>query len=348
MPPIFPSNYTYPRQGYIIPFPKNTHQEKYFIFDDNTIESIISTVITPDEQKEIESLTFLPLVDLVKPGIKKHKDNKAPRSQNVFVIFRKDQQARLTFEKGPSFTSQLKHVSIVVSKLWKEATAEQKTLYDRVSYITKQVHKHLWPDYSYKPNRRENRCNFPPLLPPPPSRPSYSPPSQFQYRNSPPSQFQYRNSPPSQFQYRNSPPSQFQYRNSPPSQFQYRNSPPSQFQYRNSPPSQFQYRNSPPSQFQYRNSSPSQFQYRRTLPFPTNSPFFPQKYSYYQNSPQKYSYHQNFPQKYSYQNKVLPSPISSFSPNNTHLLEINPSNTMNEQYDKYIRNSLNKFSRLSL
>ncbi|POG79733.1 hypothetical protein GLOIN_2v1765399, partial [Rhizophagus irregularis DAOM 181602=DAOM 197198] len=306
----------------------NTHQEKYFIFDDNTIESIISTVITPDEQKEIESLTFLPLVDLVKPGIKKHKDNKAPRSQNVFVIFRKDQQARLTFEKGPSFTSQLKHVSIVVSKLWKEATAEQKTLYDRVSYITKQVHKHLWPDYSYKPNRRENRCNFPPLLPPPPSRPSYSPPSQFQYRNSPPSQFQYRNSPPSQFQYRNS------------------------------PPSQFQYRNSPPSQFQYRNSSPSQFQYRRTLPFPTNSPFFPQKYSYYQNSPQKYSYyqnspqkysyHQNFPQKYSYQNKVLPSPISSFSPNNTHLLEINPSNTMNEQYDKYIRNSLNKFSRLSL
>ncbi|EXX63195.1 hypothetical protein RirG_154580 [Rhizophagus irregularis DAOM 197198w] len=318
MPPIFPSNYTYPRQGYIIPFPKNTHQEKYFIFDDNTIESIISTVITPDEQKEIESLTFLPLVDLVKPGIKKHKDNKAPRSQNVFVIFRKDQQARLTFEKGPSFTSQLKHVSIVVSKLWKEATAEQKTLYDRVSYITKQVHKHLWPDYSYKPNRRENRCNFPPLLPPPPSRPSYSPPSQFQYRNSPPSQFQYRNS----------------------------------------PPSQFQYRNSPPSQFQYRNSSPSQFQYRRTLPFPTNSPFFPQKYSYYQNSPQKYSYyqnspqkysyHQNFPQKYSYQNKVLPSPISSFSPNNTHLLEINPSNTMNEQYDKYIRNSLNKFSRLSL
>ncbi|CAB4393644.1 unnamed protein product [Rhizophagus irregularis] len=318
MPPIFPSNYTYPRQGYIIPFPKNTHQEKYFIFDDNTIESIISTVITPDEQKEIESLTFLPLVDLVKPGIKKHKDNKAPRSQNVFVIFRKDQQARLTFEKGPSFTSQLKHVSIVVSKLWKEATAEQKTLYDRVSYITKQVHKHLWPDYSYKPNRRENRCNFPPLLPPPPSRPSYSPPSQFQYRNSPPSQFQYRNSPPSQFQYRNS------------------------------PPSQFQYRNSPPSQFQYRNSSPSQFQYRRTLPFPTNSPFFPQKYSYYQNSPQKYSYHQNFPQKYSYQNKVLPSPISSFSPNNPHLLEINPSNTMNEQYDKYIRNSLNKFSRLSL
>ncbi|CAB4415623.1 unnamed protein product [Rhizophagus irregularis] len=298
MPPIFPSNYTYPRQGYIIPFPKNIHQEKYFIFDDNTIESIISTVITPDEQKEIESLTFLPLVDLVKPGIKKHKDNKAPRSQNVFVIFRKDQQARLTFEKGPSFTSQLKHVSIVVSKLWKEATAEQKTLYDRVSYITKQVHKHLWPDYSYKPNRRENRCNFPPLLPPPPSRPSYSPPSQFQYRNSPPSQFQYRNSPPSQFQYRNSP--------------------------------------------------PSQFQYRRTLPFPTNSPLFPQKYSYYQNSPQKYSYHQNFPQKYSYQNKVLPSPISSFSPNNTHLLEINPSNTMNEQYDKYIRNSLNKFSRLSL
>ncbi|RGB36979.1 hypothetical protein C1646_666543 [Rhizophagus diaphanus] len=288
MPPIFPSNYTYPRQGYIIPFPKNVHQEKYFIFDDNTIESIISTVITPDEQKEIESVTFLPLVDLVKPGIKKHKDNKAPRSQNVFVIFRKDQQARLTFEKGPSFTSQLKHVSIVVSKLWKEATAEQKTLYDRVSYITKQVHKHLWPDYSYKPNRRENRCNFPPLLPPPPSRPSYSPPSQFQYKNSPPSQFQYRNSP------------------------------------------------------------PSQFQYRRTLPFPTNSPFFPQKYSYYQNSPQKYSYHQNFPQKYSYQNKVLPSPISSFSPNNTHLLEINPSNTMNEQYDKYIRNSLNKFSRLPL
>lgn len=250
MPPIFPSNFTYPRQGYIIPFPKPIHQEKYFIFDDNTIESIINTVITPEEQREIESLTFLPLVDLVKPGVKKLKDNKAPRSQNVFVIFRKDQQARLTFEKGPSFTSQLKHVSVVASKLWKEATAEQKTLYDRVSYITKQVHKHLWPDYSYKPNRRDNRCNFPPLLPPPHSS------------------------------------------------------------------------NSPPS-------TPLQFQYRRTLPLPTNSFYFPQKYSYHQN-------------------KILPSPISSFSPNNTHLLEINPSNTMNDQYDKFLRNSLNKFSRLSL
>jgi hypothetical protein len=272
MPPVFPSNYTYPKQGYIIPFPKPVHNEKYYIFDDNTIESIINNIITPEEQKEIESLTFLPLVDLVKPGVKKYKD-KVPRSQNAFVIFRKDQQARLTFEKGPSFTAQLKHVSAIVSKFWKEASVEEKTLYDRISYITKQVHKHLWPNYSYKPNRRENRCNYPPLLPPSPvpPKPSYSSYSSTTSSPSPPF-----------------------------------------------------------SQFH---------QCKIVLPSPTPiSSCFPSKYPYYQS-------------------KVLPSPISSFSnyyplpscyQNNTHLLEINPSNTMNEQYDKIIRNSLNKFSRLSL
>ncbi|GBB93671.1 hypothetical protein RclHR1_02210006 [Rhizophagus clarus] len=296
MPPIFPSNYTYPKQGYIIPFPKPMHQEKYYIFDDNTIESIINTVITPEEQKEIESLTFLPLVDLVKPGVKKYKD-KVPRSQNVFVIFRKDQQARLTFEKGPSFTSQLKQVSAIVSKLWKEAPVEQKTLYDRISYITKQVHKHLWPNYSYKPNRRENRCNFPPLLPPPRTIPYSSTPY-----------------PPTPY-----PPTPY-----PPTSY-------SSISYSPTPYPSTPYSSIPSNS----SSSLPQFHQYKSLP-----PLFPIS-SYY--SP-KYPQHQN---------RVLPSLISSFSPppryqNNTPLLEINPSNTMNEQYDKWLRNSLNKFTQLSL
>ncbi|RIA83906.1 hypothetical protein C1645_833076 [Glomus cerebriforme] len=260
MPPIFPSNYTYPKQGYVIPFSKPTQMEKFYIFDDNMIENVINSIISKAEQNEIENFTFLPLVDLVKPRVKKVKD-KAPRSQNVFVIFRKDQQARLTYENGPSFTAELKVVSEIVSKLWREITPETKALYDRVGYITKQVHKHIWPNYSYKPNRREHR----PLPSPPPSNCFSSPVS----------------------------------------------------------------------------SLSSTF---------TSSVYpLPQQYAY---PPSKYpllSYHQN---------KDSISPISSFSPsiypllpyhqNKYHLLEINPSNTMNDQYDNHLRNSLNKYARMSL
>src|SRR5436305_14677872 len=106
MPPIHHSNYPYPRQGHLMSFPKQN--DKIYIFDDDMIEKIINNIISKEERKELESATFLPLTDLVKPGAKKNKSNKPPRSQNIFLLFRKDQQARLTFEKVTSYTSDLK------------------------------------------------------------------------------------------------------------------------------------------------------------------------------------------------------------------------------------------------
>src|SRR5688572_4283370 len=126
MPPIHHSDYPYPRQGHLMSFPKQN--DKIYIFDDDMIERVIDTIISKEERKEIESSIFLPLADLVKPGAKKNKNNKPPRSQNIFLLFRKDQQARLTFEKGPTYTSELKNVSNLASKLWRRAPAKQRSL----------------------------------------------------------------------------------------------------------------------------------------------------------------------------------------------------------------------------
>jgi hypothetical protein len=160
MPPIRPQ-YPYPRQGQIIPFPKPN--DKIYFFNDEMIENVINSIITREERNEIQKAIFLPLKELVKPGAKKNKNNKPPRSQNIFLLFRKDKQALLT-SKGSTFTSQLKSVSTFASNLWKKASTKEKSVYDRIAFITKKVHKQLWPDYSYKPSRQKLCCS--PLLPP--------------------------------------------------------------------------------------------------------------------------------------------------------------------------------------
>lgn len=154
---LIPLNNSYHEQNFI----KQTHQNKYIAINSWAIENLLTRLIPIEEQLNLEKLTFLSLVDLVKPGNQKCLKNYPPRSQNAFVIFRKDQQAKLTHENGSSFTSNIKEVSSFVSILWKNATYEQKTLYNRISHIAKQIHKHLWPNYSYKPNRHNNRQTIP-------------------------------------------------------------------------------------------------------------------------------------------------------------------------------------------
>ncbi|CAG8523247.1 3606_t:CDS:1 [Dentiscutata erythropus] len=146
------------------------------------LESIISKIVKSEERKEIESKTFLSLHDLIVPSLKPKRAG-PPRAQNCFLIFRKDLQASMksqtdlrTSSNGLIFrtylkqylqnympspddkTSGMKIVSNTAFKMWTSET-EIKQVYIQVSKIAKAVHKFMWPDYKYQPNRKKRIQN---------------------------------------------------------------------------------------------------------------------------------------------------------------------------------------------
>ncbi|CAG8525956.1 8443_t:CDS:1 [Diversispora eburnea] len=130
-----------------------SHQYNY-IPDSATLEYIIDSTITTEERQQIEFIIFLPLHELIIPTYKP-KRKKSPRSQNKFIIFRKDLQARIISEKGPQYSCQLKIISNNAKKAWNNLDFEHTLLYEKIANIAKKVHKLMWPDYIYKPNRKE-------------------------------------------------------------------------------------------------------------------------------------------------------------------------------------------------
>ncbi|CAG8451002.1 11132_t:CDS:1 [Dentiscutata heterogama] len=146
------------------------------------LESIISKIVKSEERKEIESMTFLSLHDLIVPSLKPKRTG-PPRAQNCFLIFRKDLQANMKSQTDLRMTSNglifrkylkkylqiymaspddkasgMRIVSNTAFKMWTHET-EIKRVYKKVSKIAKAVHKFMWPDYKYKPNRKKRVQN---------------------------------------------------------------------------------------------------------------------------------------------------------------------------------------------
>ncbi|RHZ82869.1 hypothetical protein Glove_103g231 [Diversispora epigaea] len=161
----FPKNYIPPKQGHVlfIPGPNPYPNIEIYAPDTNTLESIITSTITRDERRQIDSFVFLPLYDLIMPT-HKPKRKKAPRSQNSFVIFRKNFQAKITHERGPEYSAQLKIISKHAKFIWHSLDIEEKSIYEKIANIANKVHKTIWPNYSYQPNRKDYQrttINFP-------------------------------------------------------------------------------------------------------------------------------------------------------------------------------------------
>ncbi|KAF0365686.1 MATA-HMG [Gigaspora margarita] len=157
------------------------------------LENIISKIVELEERQEIESKTFLSLHDLIVPSLKPKRSG-PPRAQNCFLIFRKDLQANLKSQmdlrmtsNGLIFTKYLKKylqnyvaspedktsgmkiVSNTAFKMWAHEI-EIKQVYIKVSKIAKAVHKFMWPDYKYQPNRKkriQNSFHCDPYIPVP-------------------------------------------------------------------------------------------------------------------------------------------------------------------------------------
>jgi hypothetical protein len=72
------------------------------------------------------------------------------RALNSFMLFRKDQQARVTGE-NPHLASSQPEVSKLIGKMWREAPVEIKNHYIELAKTKDNEHRAQYPDYVYQP-----------------------------------------------------------------------------------------------------------------------------------------------------------------------------------------------------
>ncbi|KAF0528497.1 MATA-HMG [Gigaspora margarita] len=124
-------------------------------FNSYALDDIINNTITRGELNQIKSKIFLPIYDLILPSNKLKHYTTPPRSQNGFIIFRRDLHARMIYERGFNMSSQLKSTSKLASILWQELTFDDKEIYLKIADIAKKVHSYIWPNYRYKPYKKD-------------------------------------------------------------------------------------------------------------------------------------------------------------------------------------------------
>ncbi|CAG8697282.1 6260_t:CDS:1 [Dentiscutata erythropus] len=124
-------------------------------FNSYALDDIVNNTTTREELNQIKSKIFLPIYDLILPSNKPKHYITPPRSQNGFIIFRRDLHAKMIYERGFNMASQLKSTSRLASILWQELTFDDKEIYLKIADIAKKVHSCIWPNYRYKPYKKD-------------------------------------------------------------------------------------------------------------------------------------------------------------------------------------------------
>ncbi|CAG8433741.1 11071_t:CDS:1 [Ambispora gerdemannii] len=98
----------------------------------------------------------LTIEELTKPA-KKKSDNsdKPPRPQNSWIIFRKDCEANLRL-RSPDVKQKVKHTAMECSLKWKSQPSEVKHFFKALEKIAHENHKHIYPNYKYKPKNAKD------------------------------------------------------------------------------------------------------------------------------------------------------------------------------------------------
>ena len=77
---------------------------------------------------------------------------KPPRPRNSWILYRRDQLRRL-----PRGQMTQADVSQLISKMWREAPAHVHAEYERLAEEEKAEHKRMFPDYRYRPMKKEDK-----------------------------------------------------------------------------------------------------------------------------------------------------------------------------------------------
>ncbi|CAG8577991.1 12153_t:CDS:1, partial [Cetraspora pellucida] len=102
--------------------------------DPNIIKQVIDE-LDPITLAKIQQQISLRIEDLIRPARKVRKSG-VPRPQNLFVIFRKDYQARL-IKKGHDVGALLSLVSKEASEQWKIVDQSIKDIYDVIANMAR-------------------------------------------------------------------------------------------------------------------------------------------------------------------------------------------------------------------
>ncbi|CAG8479215.1 1762_t:CDS:1 [Paraglomus occultum] len=86
-----------------------------------------------------------------------------PRPQNSWLIFRQNFESRLRLQY-PDNSYSIQDVSKTAGKDWRRQPQIVKQYFDVLAKLTSQQHKHTYPDYAYRPQKKprkpENRWLF--------------------------------------------------------------------------------------------------------------------------------------------------------------------------------------------
>ncbi|KAI8848401.1 putative HMG box protein, partial [Chytridium lagenaria] len=74
-----------------------------------------------------------------------------PRPPNAFILYRQDKQPELLEQLQATCSKSLnsKDMSILIGRMWKEESAEEKQRYKNMSSQIKREHQEKYPNFKY-------------------------------------------------------------------------------------------------------------------------------------------------------------------------------------------------------
>lgn len=118
-------------------------------WDDETTTLIQSELVTRGRQIPCIILSVISLRELLAPS--KRTKNTIPRPQNVWVLYRKYVQAKISTNPQGQVVG-FGNVSKLASRDWLHESGYVKDFFAVLQDIAQRIHKKVFPQYQYKPN----------------------------------------------------------------------------------------------------------------------------------------------------------------------------------------------------
>jgi len=131
----------------------------YDMPEPHVINEIIDEAINsvdPHVMTKIRSFVTIPVEDLIRPKRKSRK-GQTPRPQNLFVLYRRDMQAKMINCAGARVGSDLPFVSKKASFEWEHVSPDIKIIYETLAELAKTIHEKIYPNYVYRPRKRREK-----------------------------------------------------------------------------------------------------------------------------------------------------------------------------------------------
>ncbi|KAG9304955.1 hypothetical protein G9A89_003124 [Geosiphon pyriformis] len=95
---------------------------------------------------------------LAQTGGLTEEDEKPPRPQNGWVIFRKDYEAKLR-ELNPEETYKIQDISKTAGPVWRDQSEKVKKYFEVLQRVALEKHKAMYPNYKYMPKKKDQSAN---------------------------------------------------------------------------------------------------------------------------------------------------------------------------------------------